>query len=270
MTGRRAILGLCVLCTFALSAVAAQNASAVTGTTLFTCNAVAEGAETTKGFKDAHCTEPVGNGTTGGKQVKFEHVESAQDTTTELKGTTINTAGASTPTTLKATISGINVEIRAELSHLIEGSVTNKKDATTGEHYFEGSAKTKDTNTIVISPAGKGCVIKGGEIETNKLKLTTLGQGMTIKVEPAAGAVLSEFTIEGCSIAALNGVYKLEGSYKCVPNGATETCSETEITAQGTLKLRGQKAGIDSVYTTEAKDPIDLTFKPISNTTVVT
>jgi uncharacterized membrane protein len=37
MTGRRAIVGICMLCSLFISAVAAQSAMAVSGTTAFTC-----------------------------------------------------------------------------------------------------------------------------------------------------------------------------------------------------------------------------------------
>jgi hypothetical protein len=56
MTGRRAIIGLSLICALAFAAFGAANASAL-GTTQFTCK-----PGTGAGFSEAHCTSAVPSG----------------------------------------------------------------------------------------------------------------------------------------------------------------------------------------------------------------
>lgn len=273
MTGRRAILGLCMLCALAFSAVAAQSASAITGTTAFTCKGVTPG---TGKFKAAHC-KPTDAGTGN-----FEHVAVAENTTTDITGTNEKTGPetkTSSITRLHSVISGVEVELSATGVHG-EGTMVNKKTAE-GEHFAEGSGQIHYTGVEVTKPAGKGCKAyskkpsEGGvekTITTNVLSATTKGQGDRLQFNPPAGGIFVEFYVEGCTIAALNGPYKVEGSIKGTPNGATTVFERAETTAQGTLKLRGQNAGIEGELTISGKDTAlgDPEFTPLSVTTVTT
>ncbi len=265
MFGHRTTVGVCLFCVLALSAVLAGSASAATkGTTLFTCKTGVGGA----GFSKSHCKDvdavPIG--------AAFEHVAVAENTTTEITGTTEDTGGNPTPTKLESIVAGVSVAIESPSSHIVEGWVTNAKDPSTGEHYWHGEAVVKDTNVIVIKPSGKGCKVKGGEITSKRLKLTTKGQGMEVKVEPAEGTLWSSFEMEGCSIAALNGLYELKGSAKASPDGATLNFGHAAITTQSTLTLRGQKAGIEAGITVKGTDKAagDVTDTPLSTTTIET
>jgi len=273
MSGRRAMVGLCMLCAFAFSAFAVQSASAATkGTTLFTCVKEEGGA----GFSREHCAP--GDAVTTG--AKFKHVPVAENTTTEVTGTTINTEGVPVPPRLFSVQSGVEEELESKLAHILyenEGSkswVTNAKDPETGEHYYHGEVWLRFTEVSVIKPKEKGCKVVGGEVTTKKLKETTKGQGDEILFEPASGTVFAEFTIEGCSILALNGLYKVEGKIKAQPNGATVNTTLANTKTQGTLKLRGQIAQFESSFTVRGTDKAagdkEGEDKPLSSTTVET
>lgn len=272
---RKSILGLCMLCALAFSALAAQSASAATeGTTVFTCKKPA-GGDPVVGtpFNAAHCKDADTdvNGL-------WRHVEVAENTTTTVTGTTINTEGKSTPSFLESVQSGVIEQLESKLAHIVperEGLkswVTNKKDPTTGEHYIEGEVWLVFTEVSVTKPAGKSCKVKGGEVLSKRLKFTSKGQGMTIEFEPKEGTLFAEFEIEGCSLAALNGKYEVKGKVKATPDGTTLATTHAGITEQGTLTVRGQKAGFESTATIEATDPeiIGDTDKPLSVTTVKT
>jgi len=268
MPGRKTILSLCILSALIVSAIAAQSAFAVSGTTVQTC---VPDINVSAGFKAAHCTP----GDAVAVNRAYKHVAVAQDTATEVRGTAIDTTGASVTSIFKATISGITVEIQSPLAHYQNATLTNRLDVS-GEHYFESEGELTFTSPIVTAPAGKGCKIKEADLTTKKIRKTSKGQGDSVRSEPSSGTVFAEFEIEGCgpteAIKALNGNYQVTGSATCVPNGATLDCNEPQITEKNTLKLRGQKAGLQASFTIEGKDPGiggDV-FKPLSVTTVVT
>jgi hypothetical protein len=263
-----------MLCALAFSAFAAQGASAATeGLTLFTCKKNATNP-TGERFKGEHCRD-VDTSVTG----EWTHEAIAENTTTEITGT-------SEVSKLKSTISGIETELQSPVSHIlpevevkpevIEKSwVTNAKDPVTGEHYFHGEAWVEYTEVVVEKPAGKGCKVKGGAIRTNKLKFSSKGlKEHTVLFEPLAGptGVFAEFTVEGCSISALNGIYEVKGTVEGTVDGATLNFTHPTTTAQGKLTLRGQKAGFESSATVKGTDKAagDKTDTPLSATTVPT
>lgn len=277
MTGRRAIVGLCMLCALAFSAFAVQSASAATkGLTLFTCKEPGVG-ETGVGtpFNKAHCKD-ADTDVNG----KFRHVEVPQDTTTQITGTTVDTEGKPTTSRLKATLSGVETELVSHLAHLHpevgtapEPWITNAKDPTTGEHYFHGETNVLYTEVTVDKPVEKGCKVKGGQITTKRLKFSSKGlTEETVKFEPAEGTVFAEFEVESCTVAALNGKYTVTGSVKGVVDGATLNFTHATTTAQNTLFVRGAKAGFDSSVTVKGTDKAkgDVTDTPLSATTVET
>ncbi len=265
MTTCRTIVGLCVLCAFAVSAFGAQGAAAASkGTTAFTCKKTGPGG----GFTKAHCkASDAGSG-------EYSHVAIAEGTTTELKGTNANSGSetAETPIVkLKNKISGFDYELQVEVAQG-EGWATNAKDPVTGEHYVHGTATVSFTGATVTLPANKGCKVKEGKIETKPLLATTKGQGDFLKFEPAEGSVMAVYTVEGCSAAIVNGTWEVTGSIKCPVDGATVVCTHAETTEQGTLKGKGQQTGVEGVLTLSAKDPEagDEDFTPLSVTTIET
>ncbi len=277
MTGHRTIVGLCMLCALALSAIAAQGASAATnGTTVFTCKEPGPGDITigTAFTTNSHCKDTDTNAAE-----KFRHVEVPEKTKTEITGTTENTAGEPTSSSLHSVISGVEIEFTFPLGHILyenaakeKSWLTNAKDPTTGEHYVHGEATLTFTEPFIKKPAGKGCKVKGADLTFNKVKFTSKGQGDAIKFEPAIGTVFTTFEIEGCSIAALNGVYEIKGSIIGEPDGATLNFDRTKTTAQKTFTLRGQACGLSSSLTIKGTDKAkgDVTDTALSVTTVET
>jgi hypothetical protein len=266
MTGRKTITGLCLLCALVLGAVSAQSAIAVKGTTLFTCKNEGPGHNFTKSHCKAGDFSP-GNG-------EFEHVPIKEGTTTELKGSNVgNGADTNTTvvTTLKSTIAGVSVGMQTT-GVLLQGWVTNAKDPGTGEHYFHGRFKITHTGATVTAPKEKGCKIKGEEIVSKELAFTSAGKGDAVAISPVEGTVLEAIEVEGCSMAGLNGTYELKGSISCPLDGATITCTHASTTEQGTLTLKGQKAGIEGTVTVSGRDPElkETTYTPLSPTTVET
>ena len=105
MTGRRAITGLCLFCALIFSAVAAQSAMALNGTTAFTCKA---SSGNTGDFTDAHC-KTLG---TAGKSA-FEHVAIPPNETTEIEGSNIVTGTERSTAVLESKQAGIAEQITA-------------------------------------------------------------------------------------------------------------------------------------------------------------
>jgi hypothetical protein len=289
MNGRRAIVGLCMLCALVFSAFAAQSASAASnGTTAFTC---VKGKGTLKG---EHCL------TTGSAPAEYGHVAVVEETTTELEISSAKTAEetkAAGTTVFKEILGGAELELKSsnvtgtQIETEVEGKkvldtswLTNKKDPVTGEHYIEGTALYHYAGVVVAKPAGKNCKVftdneatkeKGAEgIVDVHLKFTTKEQGDFIKFEPATGTAFATFFVE-CNPKLgepLEGTWTITGSVKCPPTGATIICSHTETTTQNTLKGKGFKAGIEGPVTISGRDPTlkETTYTPLSTTTVAT
>ncbi|MGV1048661.1 MAG: hypothetical protein ACOYD4_09095 [Solirubrobacterales bacterium] len=268
MTGRRAIVGLCMLCALALSAMAAPGATAASnGTTGFTCKEVAAG---TGHFKGAHC-KAADAGTGAG--ANWDHVAIPENTTTEALISSEGTGGLVTPAKLKTTIAGTVIELVAAKTRG-EGWGTNAKDPTTGEHYGHGEG----INTYSeVTESKLGCEVVGlpggkGVIQTKQLVGTTKGQGDSGKLTPKEGTAFAEFELKGCAVA---GTYKVVGSIKCIPDGTTITCSHEETTAQKTLRLQtalGPVVGVEVSTTYKGRDPNieGDPFTPVAPTTVET
>lgn len=262
MTGRRAIVGLCMLCALMISAFAAQSASAL-GTTAVTCKVPVAGdtiVGTDTYFRE-HCTAE--DKVIGGS---FRHVKIEKG---ELSGTN-NTTGTAEPVFLHSVQAGVFEEIEAT-TVTGTGSFSNKTEKNAkGEEEMvaHGTGFLIYTGLTVVKPAGKGCKIKGTEIKTKELTATTKEQGMGLRFFPASGEVFATFEIEGCSVAALNGLYEVKGSIGSSSiDGATILTDENQTTEQNTLKVRGQKAGLKGHLTLKARTGPTDTFKPLTATT---
>jgi hypothetical protein len=276
----RAVIGLCMLCALALGVVTAESASAATnGITAFTCK---KGAGT---FKTEHCrpSEPTGG--------EFGHVAVAENTTTEIELTNAKTNAATNgpeTTIFQETLGGVPLELQGK-TVTGTGTLTNKKDPTTGEHYIEGTVTYAYHEVTVTKPAGKGCKIFTDETATKTkgtegtvdwhLDFTTKGQGDFVQFTPAANTkpgteAFATFFLSGCSppIPALEGTWELTGSFRCPADGATIRCSHTEITNQNTLKGKGNKLGTEGPLTVLGRDPTlkETAYTPLSATTVET
>jgi hypothetical protein len=274
MNGRKSLLGLCMLCALMVSAVAAQSAMAVSGTTGFTC----VNDEVNGTLSGPHCKDSGGTG-------KYKHVEIEQDKTTEIKISNATTEGGTSNQLFAETIAGVPLELKATGLNGT-GTQTNTLDIATGEHYIHGTALLEYTGVTVVKPEGKGCKVftddpvtkaKGveGKIDAH-LDFTTLGQGHSIKFTPAAGtngAPFAGFYVE-CSpvkVPAIEGTFAVEGSVTCVPNRGTIKCNHNEVTTANTLKGKGVKAGYEGEVTVTGRvKESGAEYTPLSVTTVTT
>jgi hypothetical protein len=264
MTGRRSIIGLCLLCAFAFSAFAAQSASAaIAGTTAFTCKKLGPGHNFTK----AHCKE----GDFSAGKGEYEHVAFKEGTTTTITGGDTATEGEpNTLTTLHVTQLGVKVELKSTNVHG-HGHMFNLTNASK-EHYIHGEGVIEYTEVSVF-PEKLKCVLEGGKVVTNELTATSEGQGMKLKFTPKEGEVFATFTLKGCTEESFNGKYEVKGSLITKPiDGATIETDATEVTNQGTLKVRNLKAGIAGALTIKGTDVEagDTEDTPLSATTVET
>jgi hypothetical protein len=206
-----------------VSAVAAQGASA---TTAFTCK---EGS----GTFTSTCEEGVTGGT-------FGHVAIAAGTTTELS------AKANGTTKLKSVAGGVVLELQATG---LSGTGTMTNSEVGGEMRASGTGVITYEGVTVAQPSGKGCKVVGGKVVTNTLAASTAGLTKQLKFTPNSGTVFAPFTVEGCSVSALNKEYKAEGSVVGTVVGTMTEFSHAGTTTQGTLTLGGQKAGLEGTLT---------------------
>ncbi|HEX6666692.1 MAG TPA: hypothetical protein VF081_08870 [Solirubrobacterales bacterium] len=276
MTGRRAISGLCMLCALLVSAFAAQSASAITGTTAFTCSKEAA----VKDLRGEHCSlvEPIPQ--------EYGHVPIAENTTTTTLITNEKTASSTTTSRigkLRETIGGVPLEFQAT-GVSGSGSMVNKK-AANGEHFTEGEGTITFTGVTVTEPAGRGCQVythkedgsgnpgeegEAGVVHTRTLKATTEGQGDNVKFTAKDGGSFANFWITCTTkLAAIEGTWSCTGSVKGQPNGATTNFTHATVTTENLLKCRGSKVGIDGSGTELGRHNVG-GYTPLSKTTVTT
>ena len=267
MIGRRAAVGLSLLCALLFCAFAAQSASAAPAknTTVFTC--VEGGGE--KDFSDAHCDNKVKAG-----EGKFGHVAIKTGEATKIVVTNAKTKNATTESTnavQKGTIAGIKSEIVCKTVSG-EGTLTNEEPEAK-VHRIKGSIVAKFSSCTVVKPA-LGCKVKEPiEVSSNIESVEGLGAGkneMGLEFKPT-GEHFAQIVIEGC---ILKGTFNVDGT--AIATGtppATEKWSGatsifTNAMTKETLKLAGNPAEISS-STTVRRAPVEgKEQNPISLTTV--
>jgi hypothetical protein len=267
MNGRRAVVGLCMLCALLVSAFAAQSASAV-GTTAYTC---VKGGGINPTYNTAHCRPTDGAG-------EWSHKAIANGTTTELQGNGNNEKGEPITGFLVSTAFGATVELEGKT---VSGSGTMTNSEEGGEMIASGSGTITFTNVSVVKPANCKVQTDGplkeklesGVIHTEALKATTKGQADRLKFEPVTAPNFARFWIStnlpppAAACPLDNNTFTVTGSVTGVPNGATTNFTEADTTAQNTLKLNGAKAGLSGSLTIEGRANSSDTYKPLSVTT---
>ena len=235
MIGRKAAVGLSLLCALLLCAFAAQTASAAKAinTTAFTCIAKEKGD-----FEDEHCDKKVTLGTG-----KFGHVPitAKNGETTKVTVTNEKTANKTTEPSsqlLKGSLAGATVEITCKKAHGT-GELHNIEHAATKEHTVTGIVLIEYTGCEAKKPAK--CTVK------EPIEVKAAGEGVE-----GLGAGKNEMGAE----------YKPEGGGKTfttiTPSGAECALKETPLEVQGTAIATGGTAtqtekhgGATSVFTTE-------------------
>jgi hypothetical protein len=262
MIGRRAAVGLSLLCALLVCAFVAQSASAAAAvnTTAFTC--VEGGGE--KDFSDAHCDKKVTAGTG-----KFGHVAIEKGVATEVSVTnekTKNETKESSATVQKGSIAGVKSEITCN-TVTGTGSLTNEEPASK-QHQVKGTITAEFSNCTVNKPAGFGCKVKQPIVVSSNIKgVEGLGAGkneMGLEFSPT-GEHFAQLVIEGC---IFKGTFNVDGTAIGTGTPApTEKYSGatnlfTNAMTKETLKLGGAAAEIESATTVTMKgggNPISLT-----------
>lgn len=230
--GRSTVGAICIAMVLVVSAFWAQSAGA-TGTTAFKCK---KGSGTA--FTEAHCK------TSGAGEYGLTEIPASTPMSIAL--TNLLTGTERQTIKLKSMQAGIATEIQAKV---LEGTGTLENRLTEGgEHYAHIVGTLTLKEVTVATPAGKGCTVKGGEFKTNEVTFTTEKQEDFLKLVPV-GALIATYTIEGCTIGALNHAYELKGAVKGVPSGATTNFTHASTTEQKTLLSAGQTTGLDASLT---------------------
>jgi hypothetical protein len=252
MTGRRAIFGLCIACALLVSAVAAQGASAAT--TAFTC---AKGAPKAT-WSDAHCTSTVST-------LEYGHVLVTKKTTiTGASGTKFEGKQR-----LKATINGIVTELVATGVSGTGTMENTELGGVGGEMAAKGTGTITYTGVTVAKPAEKGCKVRevGGEGKEEMVTTQTLAAQTTnemgLKFTPAVGTLFAKFKLEGCkgteALEGLNKEYEVTGSIIGTPEGGETVSTHAGTTAQETLFVGPNKAGLEGSLTIKGENGNALT-----------
>ncbi len=192
MIGRKAVIGLALLCSLAFCAIVAQGAAAEQ--TAFTC-APGAGSGTTSDFSDAHCDNTVKTGTGS-----FHHVEIPKNTSTEITLTnaaTENETKSATPAHLFVTkLHGI-AEVEVNCS-TVAGTGTMENTEVGGVMGASGKGTIKFTGCT----ANHNCTVAEPIEAKVKTELVDglASSGMGQKVEPqTAGGPFTSITFLGAS-----------------------------------------------------------------------
>ncbi len=242
MIGRKAVIGLALLCSLAFCALVAQGAAAAgAGQTAFTCGEASGTGE----YSDAHCD----NAASGGK---FHHVAIPANTSTAItltNGGTANETKEATPAHLfVAKLHGV-AEVEVNCS-TVSGSGTMENTET------GGIMKASGSGTISWSgcTANHGCTVA---IENTSVKAETVEglaeEGHGLKFSPQTGSLFTKVTftgtgcplkafgaipVEGSTIATAHGEAKGGGAtaYFGTMNSLTVGGESAEFTGKATLK----------------------------------
>jgi hypothetical protein len=251
MLVRRTVFGLAVLGALVIGAFISASASAEQ--LAYTCTTTAPAGS--KNFSDEHCVVPagVGKGTRG-------HVLIPPGTITQIGAT--NAFTASSTTSAATWIWGIiAAAIKLKVVCNAASGTGSLKNAAAS---VSGTVKLQFTGCTVTEPAGKGCVVKGGTIETSNLNFTTVGQAanrLKFESEVEKGN-FATIPIEGCAgEAPPKANYPATGSLVATTEGATTSTTLAGVEAEGKFKVAGNKAGLEGKITIRMAEgePIVLT-----------
>jgi len=244
MIGRKAAVGLSLLCALVFCAFVAQSASAAIGTTAYTC--IPDSEHELPGFKDAHCAEPAKTA----PEVNFKHKAIKQDEKTIVHGTNEKTSAdtkSATAMTLKSTLNKEPAEITCE-KVFAHGGLVNRIDTEVKDHYIEGEAGITILYTGCKFLKPGTCKLKEEKIEVTGVRANTLEQGHNVSFEPPEGSkVFVTLSVENCfGITKIPiEAFALWGQVK----GATIEFSEAETTKDKSLKFNKELAGLEGKIT---------------------
>jgi hypothetical protein len=243
MIGRKAVIGLALLCSLAFCAVVAQGAAAEQ--TVFTC-APGAGAAPTKDFTDAHCDNTVepGKGT-------FHHVTIEKGKKTEItltnSATENETKSAARAHLFISKLHGVSeVEVNCTTisgTGTMENTETSGVMGASGEGTIKFTGCTANKNCTVAEPietAVKGALVEGLSSE-----------GMGLKFEPKTGTTFTSITFSGasCPLKAF-GAIPVAGSTIGTAHGEPKGEGATVYFGEmGSITVGGETASLEGKVT---------------------
>lgn len=268
MIGRRATVGLALICGFLFCALAAQSASATLAknTTAFTC---VKGAAA-KDFSDPHCDTKVSPGTG-----EYGHESIKLGDTTKVVFTNAGTSSAtkeSTPAIFKAEPFKVKTEITCKTVKG-EGTVTNEEPEAK-VHRGSGSGTTEGTGCTVQKPL-KCSVKEPIAVGAEAVPLEELGaekNEMGGELKPVGGGkTFTTITFEGAECALKGKPFNVEGTAIGTAGTATQTEKQSGATVVFTNAMTketlivGAKPAEMSLVATVRRAPEQ---NPIAGTTI--
>jgi hypothetical protein len=262
MIGRKATVGLALLCALLFSAFAAQSASALLGTTAVTC-----AEKGTEDFADPHCDRHVGP-----PEGKFGHIAIEGETPIEATNNkTKNETKESTPAILKGTAGGAATEITCTV---VTGTATATNKEVEKVMVNEGTKVTVEYSKCTVQKPLK-CTVKE-PIKVEKATSKTVNNQGTSKTEmglefkPEAGKPFTTITYEGAECGLKGSTLEVLGTAVATGSaGSTETTKYSGATllftatmTNATLTFGGKPAEFSNANTIQMSgggNPIALT-----------
>jgi hypothetical protein len=258
MNGRRAVIGLCMLCALLISAIGAQGASAA-GTTAYTCKKVEPPSGA--GFSKAHCkaADAVAS------NAAYAHVEIPAG---EQTVTTVTNAGNGTNTettvsqVLNGKILGVSVGItctgvtgtgtQTNVANTEEPKTSMRISGTSALNYT--GCTTKVPNCTIKNPIEANTTVESTHTGVNEKE-----KGLTFK---QVGEQFTKIVFQGES-CAIAGTYPVTGKAVGRVDGATITFN----TGEDELKLGPEAADITGTVTVSGRKTTEVVCTPLSITT---
>jgi hypothetical protein len=217
MIGRRAIVGLSLLCALLFSAIAVQSAAATVGTkgtkiTAFTCER--EKGATNLEFEDPHCDNKTGKG-------EYKHVEIPVNKPTEIEATNETTGGATSTQVLEG--SPFKVATKIECTTLGGSGTVENSEPSSKAHKITGKGTLNYTNCTVVKPTPctlKEVVATIGSVETTEELTGPKGEekAMGLDFNSPEGKPFATVELEGASCPLKGSPFPVEG-FVTVTNG---------------------------------------------------
>ena len=260
MFGRRAAVGLSLLCALVSCAFAAPRASAK-GTTAFTC--VEKAGE--EGFLDEHCDTA-----SSGASVKFVHKEIKPGVLTAIavsnEKTSEETKG-STPVVLRWSLGLTQIEI---VCSKVSGTGTIEDKEVEKTMQAVGTLQIEYTGCTVSKP--NKCKVKEPIVQNSNFTTYEAAEAeMGVEVSPKEKGIFLSLTLENNEKeqCALKQTYPFSGNAQGTPggsaNGPGATLAFTE--GMGSLSVGVNPATLISTSTLQTKAIFGLPEDPITFTT---
>ncbi len=251
MIGRRAVIGLSLLCALLVCAFAAQSASALvvtksSNTTGFTCVKV---EDKTGDFEDAHCDK-----THLSSAGDYEHKLIPLNTTFKGEATNekvTNSTKDKEPAILKGTIGLAKIEIECQkVKNNVATSLGHNVEPEVGKHTVEGTGETEFSECNVKLLAK--CIVK----EPIVVKATAHGVEGMVGPKGEANAMGGELVGAGEEETFASIEFKNKGGEVCSLNGKVFPVKGRVVGTNGPTTesaQNGKETGATVVYTPKFK-----------------